>query len=520
MIILLAASIAYGLSRAVRIPALPLLVLAGIALGIISRTTQLPFSSGEVDALLQLGLAFMVFASGMELNPARVGTQRWPALRVGLAQFAAMTSLGLLLGFGLGFRSMELLYIALAISASSTIIVVRVLQQQQQLFEPFGRLVLGVLLLQDILVILCIGVLSGLDHGGFKGLLTSIVSIGLMVGCTYLMARWIAPWLILRLRLDQETMLLTAIAILFLFVGLAHAAGLPLPVGAFFAGVSLSVFPVNGVIRGPVASLSNFFLAVFFVSLGATLTPLGARDLALTAALTAVVVFVTPPLVVLLAGRIGLSMRSIITSGLLLAQCSEFSIVIMLLGRASGHVSDEVLSVVALVTVVSMMIASFIANDQMSRRLVRFHPSYRGASIKDDPPIDHFLLLGCGSNSRVLLDLLLLEGHRVIVVDEDPGVVKRLSARGVEVWRGDGGDAELLRALNARNARAIVSTVRRIEDNLRLLAELKDSGVPVFVRIFEETEARRIERAGGRAVLESHAAAENFVQWFASTARS
>src|SRR5690606_21034411 len=113
MIILLAASIAYGLSRAVRIPALPLLVLAGIALGIISRTTQLPFSSGEVDALLQLGLAFLVFASGMELNPARVGAQRWPALRVGLAQFAAMTSMGLLLGFGLGFRSMELLYIAL-----------------------------------------------------------------------------------------------------------------------------------------------------------------------------------------------------------------------------------------------------------------------------------------------------------------------------------------------------------------------------------------------------------------------
>ncbi|HRQ76108.1 MAG TPA: cation:proton antiporter [Phycisphaerales bacterium] len=505
VLILIASAGVLGLSQWLRLPPVPLLILAGIGMTLTSIAPE----STMLQNVLMLGLAFLVFAAGMELDPRRAGRQRRAAIGIGLIQFLVMGAVGAAAAIAMGTSWFTALYVGLGISASSTIIVVRILRQRRQFFEPFGRAVLGALLVQDALVILALAVLSSVAAGA-GAVAFSVIGTVSLGACAWAFARWAAPFLLVRLKPDQEEGLLVALAVLFMFVGLADWLDLPIAVGAFLAGIALSSFPVNGIVRGQLTSLSNFFLAVFFVSLGASLDIPGLREIMLTAILVFLIVVVTPPLVVVIAERMGLSTRASVEAGLLLAQCSEFSLIVAILGVDRGHLDTSMLSVLALTTVVSMMLTSFIATDSVVWKLVQWHPS-RATKRIGPPPKDHIVLLGCGSNSRILLDLLLLQGNTVLVVDEDPAVVEALRERGVDVIRGDGADERVLEEVRAREARVIISTMRRIEDNERLLRLIR--GRIVVVRAFDEHAAKRIAAAGGIPATEAEPAAESLLHW-------
>jgi Kef-type K+ transport system membrane component KefB len=503
--LLAGAAFGLGLSKWLRIPAIPLLLLAGVGLSV---ARVLPDLDLLQDAVV-LGLTFLVFAAGVELNPRRVGGQRRLAIRVGTAQFVALGLLGLGAALALGFALAESVYLALALTASSTLVVMRLLQQRKQLFEPFGRLVIGVLLIQDILVILLIPVATRLPQGVAAALL-GFASALLMMALALATVRWVTPRLVAHLQHDEEALLLAVLAILFVYLGMAQVLGLPLVAGAFLAGVSLSAFPVSGIIRGQLNSLSDFFLAIFFTALGGLLVVPSLTGLLQAAALALVVLVATPPLVTMIAERAGLSARSSIESGLLLAQTSEFSLVVGLQAWALGHVDQEIFSMIALITVTTMILTPLLATDRMTWKLMRFHP-VRAEVAAERPVSDHVLLLGCGDNGMPLLETLLTAGHDVVVVDDDPTVIQRLREGDVQAIRGDGSDFQVLDAAHARNARLIISTLRRTKDNLAMLKYV--DGVPVLVRVFDQEEAEAIRDHGGTPIVYARAAAEDFLQW-------
>jgi monovalent cation:H+ antiporter-2, CPA2 family len=509
MILLIMAAAGYGASKALNVPMLPFLILAGVALKAIGVAEE----TGLIQDVLVLGLAFLVFIAGMELNPARYGRLGTAAVWVGVTQFFTLGGIGLAVALILGLSWLTAVYIAIAVAASSTIVVLRILRQRRQFFEPFGRLVLGVLLVQDVLIILSIAGLSRADEGAIAIGMSLLATIILVV-IAWAFVKWASPFLLLRLKLDQESMLLTALAILFLFAGIAHVFGVSLIVGAFLAGVALSGFPVHGVIRGQLTSLSDFFLAMFFVALGASLALPTMNELMLIVVFALIVIVATPPLVLVVAQRLGLSTRASIESGLLLAQCSEFSIIVAVIGVGAGHITEGMMSVIAAMTVITMIITPFLATDQLTWQLVRLLPSGRERPTIERPQ-DHIILLGCGSNSMTLLDLLLLHGRQVIVVDEDPAVVEKLSNRGVEAIRGDGADDGVLDAVAARDATMIVSTMRRVEDNMRMLRYVRENkSQGKLIRIFDEHDADRIRQLGGTPILDSEAASEDFLRWY------
>jgi Kef-type K+ transport system membrane component KefB len=509
MTLLIMAAIGYGVAKALGVPVLPFLILAGVGL----NASGLLAEAELVQQVLVLGLAFLVFAAGMELNPMRFGRLGHAAISVGTSQFFTLGAIGLGIGLLLGLPWIASIYVALAVAASSTIVVLRILRQRRQFFEPFGRLVLGVLLVQDVLIILSIAGLSRAEDG-VLWIGHSLISTLLLVALAWAFVKWISPLLLLRMKLDQEALLLTALAILFLFAGIGHLLGLHLVVGAFLAGVALSGFPVNGVIRGQMTSLSDFFLAMFFVALGASLTIPNWNELAIIVALSALVVLLTPPLVLIVARRMGLSARASIESGLLLAQCSEFSIIVAVIGVGIGHISEGMMSIIAAMTVITMILTPFIATDQLTWRLVRLLPM-SGEEPSRKKPSDHILLLGCGANSMVLLDLLLLHGKDVLVVDEDPGVVEKLRERGVEAIRGDGADEQVLEAVGARDASMVISNMRRVDDNARMLQYLgRSEKQGRLIRVFDEHDAERIRKIGATPILDSEAAGDEFLRWF------
>ena len=261
VLILAAAAAGFGLATWQRLPAAPVLLLAGIAMNLFGWIEPGPM----LQSTLLLGLTFMVFVVGTELDIDRVGEHVGAAIRVGLAQFVVLGSIGLGAARLLGYDWHTAMYLGLALTASSTLLIVSLLQQRQQLFEPFGRLVVGALLVQDVLVVLLLPVLTHITDGTAAIALQIAATLGLIV-LTWACVRWVAPVLLMRLELDEESTLLAVLAILFTFMGVAYAADIPAVIGAFLAGVALSGFPLGGIVRGQVTSLADFFLAVFFVA--------------------------------------------------------------------------------------------------------------------------------------------------------------------------------------------------------------------------------------------------------------
>lgn len=504
-IFLAGAAVAHGIVRWLGLPSTPALIVAGI---ILARVQALP--EEILQESLVLGLTFLLFAAGIELSPRRARTQRRTALQVGLLQFFLLGALGFLTSMGLGFDVLTSLYMGLALTASSTFVVVRLLQRRKQLFEPSGRLVVGVLLLQDLLVILLIPLLIRTPEGS-AAVARGVLGTAALVGLAGITMRWISPR-IARLHWDEESLLISALAVLFAFVGLASVLALPVAAGAFLAGVALSPFPMSGVIRGQLSSVSAFFTAIFFIALGALLTQPGLAALAQAAVLVLLVIVVTPILVIAVAERAGFAARPAIESGLLLSQTSELSLVVGLQGLMMGQITQDVFTILALVTVTTMVLTPYLLSEPLVRRLLRAHPAAGGGT--DESYSGHLLLLGCGSGGMPLLETLIAAGQDVVVIDDDPEIVERLRRGDVTCVRGDASDPEVLRKAGAAQARLISSTIRRPRDNERLLQLV--AGVPVLVRVFDNEDAAWVEEHGGTPILYSKAAAEDFMSWFRS----
>ena len=500
------AAFAHGVARWGGLPATPLLLLVGFAM---TQTGLLPRELVQ-DALM-LGLTFLLFVVGVEMSPRQVKAQRRAALWVGLLQFTTLVVLGTLGSLVLGLDLLTAVYLGVALTASSSLVVVRLLQQRRQRFEPSGRLVVGVLLVQNVLIILLIPVLIRLTDG-WTAVGGSVLGTAALVALAFLAQRQLAPSLA-RLQGDEELLLLSALAVLFSFVGIAHLLALPVAAGAFLAGVTLSPFPVSGLLRGPLTPVVVFFTAIFFLALGGLLTTPSPGVLLHALVLAVVVLTATPLVVAAAAERFGFAARPALETGLLLSQTSELSLVVGLHALLIGHLSQDTFSTLVLVTVATMVLTPFLAREKVVRLLLRLHPRPGGSAVRA-PYAGHVVLLGCGSGGMPLLETLVSAGEEVVVIDDDPEIIGRLQEGAVACVHGDATDPEVLRSAGVERAKLVCSTIRRPRDNERLLELVRE--IPVLVRVFDDEDVAWVEGYGGTAILQSELAAAEFCRWFRS----
>jgi Kef-type K+ transport system membrane component KefB len=510
-ILLLTAALGHGLARWWRLPAIPLLLGLGMALSFSGLASHGgPEQADFTVAAVELGITFLVFASGIELDPGRFRQHRRAVLWIGALQFFVSGAFGYHLALLLGHEPLVAVYVALAISASSTLVGLQQLRRTRQVFEPFGRTVLGVLLLQDVLMIVAIVALARSD-GGLVFILGGLLATAGLALLAVGLQRYVAKPLVMRGGIDEETLLIGGVAVLFIFAGLAHLLRLPLIVGAFFAGFALSGFPVSGVLRGLLPSLTDFFQAIFFTALGALVVVPDGYTLLQALVLASLVVLLTPPLVTVVAEWTGFSSRASIESGLLLAQTSEYSLVLGLTGLYLGHLTSEVFSVIALMAVMTMTLTPLVATDRVTGWLLRLHPLRRRLDTRGAPR-GHVLVLGFGSAGMWVVRPLLASGAEILVVDDDPAVIEHLQRARIPCLRGDGSDDRVLVRAGAGQARLIIASMSRASEAALVLRHVRQ--VPVVVRVFEEADAALIRRLGGIAVLNSQAAADTFMEWF------
>jgi CPA2 family monovalent cation:H+ antiporter-2 len=505
--LLAAAVVGQALAVTFRLPAIPALLLAGLGLRVSGLTGHLP-EAGLQDALL-LGLAFVLFQTGSELNPSRVRTPKAAVMAVAAGQFLVMGGLGAAVVAVQGGSVALMMHVAVAAAASSTLVGLQMLQQHNRLDEPFGHLVVGVLLAQDALALLALAMLSAWSGGpgavGWAGLASLLLG-----GLAWLQARRITPWILSRWGSDPDLLLLMLLTVLFTFAGLAGLAGLPLVMGAFWAGVAMAGFPIHGLVRGQLSSLGGFFVPVFFVTLGTQVAMPGPGGWALALLLAGLNLLVTTPLVATLAQRLGgLSTRASIESGLLLSQTSEISVVVVLVGASQGLVPSDAVAAVVLATVFTMTLTPLLLHAGVRDLLTRLYPGLR--RLPPPSAAGRTLVIGCGDQGEAMLDALQQQCGAVLVVDDDPAVVRRLRGRGIEAVRADGAASHVLRALQPTQARMVVSFMRRLDDQLALARAA--GSTPVLARVHSDAEAMALGEAGAVPVLWTESAAKELQAW-------
>lgn len=352
------ATVLAHVSRLMKQPHIPAYILAGILIG--PSGLELITNPDVITTFSELGIVFLLFIVGLELDLTKVKDVGVKAAVVALAAAAAVFTVALLSAHYLGFTDTESLYIGLALTFSSTMVVVRLLSDEGALDSVHGQLTLGVLMVQDILVVVALGLTASIGRFSVEGVVNSL---GVAVAA-FAVAAVASREIINRLYPAQHTdelMLLTSLSFLFLFLGISEAVGFSPSIGAFIAGIATSTCPCHYGVMQKVRGLRDFFSILFFVALGMGVMLSGLLEVVVPFAAFLIVAMVFKPAVIALASRmVGFTREVSFRSGLSLLQVSEFSLVIIMQGLVLGHIGDTVFSIVTALALVTIAATSYV----------------------------------------------------------------------------------------------------------------------------------------------------------------
>jgi Kef-type K+ transport system membrane component KefB len=454
------------------------LIVSFIAVGIIAGPSVLNIarSDAQIDLLAELGIAVLLFLVGLKLDFNLVRTLGPVSLVTGLGQVIFTTVFGFLIGLALGLDPRTALYVAIALTFSSTIIIVKLLSDKREIDSLHGRIALGFLIVQDVVVVLAMIVLSAIGVGaaaegqGALGDVLRVLGYGIaMLAFVIFFIRYVADPLVERLSQAPELLVSFAIGWAALLAAVGHYLGFGKELGGLLAGVSLASTPFREAIAARLASLRDFLLLFFFIALGASLdlSVLGAS--VGPAIILALFVLIGNPLIVLaIMGAMGYRKRTGFLAGLTVAQISEFSLIFMAMGVAIGHVADQALGLVTLVGLVTIAASTYMIT--YSHQLYNIFEPVLGIferknrdRARDDAPenaLPHdVILFGLGRYGLGIAAALRDSGKRVLGVDFSPEAVRFARTKGYDVVFGDATDPEFLAHLPLRHAEWLVLAV-------------------------------------------------------------
>jgi Kef-type K+ transport system membrane component KefB len=513
--ILFAAAIVGAIARALRQP----LIVAFIAVGIVVGPAVLGWvePTGQIELLAQIGIAILLFIVGLKLDLRIVRTLGPVALATGLGQVFFTSAIGFLIALALGFDPVASLYIAIALTFSSTIIIVTLLTDKRELDDLHGRIAIGFLIVQDIVVVLVMIGLSAFGGpsggAGFAEQLALVLLKGgaFLAGIGFLMRFVLGP-LLHRLARTEELLVLFAIAWALALAAIGDLLGFSEVVGAFLGGFSLASTPYREAISGRLTSLRDFLLLFFFIELGARLDLAEIGGQLGAAAVFSLFVLVGNPLIVMIImGAMRYRSRVSFLAGLTVAQISEFSLIFAALGVALGHIGAAELGLITAVGLVTigtstyMILNSGALFERLAPVLGFFErDTLAEVPLDDDGPRPEYVVVGLGRYGGRLVDQLAEAGHDVMGVDFDPQAVLRLIRQGIPARYGDVEDPELPEHLPLERVRWVVSTVPSRDSGLAMLSSFRryGSGCRVAVTAHDTESARELRDAGADLVLE------------------
>lgn len=499
---------------------LPLLI-AYLVGGLLIASTAIfdPRASEVLHFFPEIGIAFVLFLVGMELDLREIKKLGRPILMASTLQIIISSIAGFVIAQLLGFSNVEALYLGVGLSFSSTIVVIKLLLEKNELTSLFGKLAVGILLLEDliaVLILLGLTVSPSFLNFGFQQafpIMTFILKVVLLFGVALVVNRYILRKVFDAVSESGELLFLTALAWCFIYVSFALLLGFSVVIGAFLAGIGLASSPYHFQIQGKVKPLRDFFVTLFFVYLG---TQVNFSDLTKVypaiIAFTAYAVLAKPIIFLLVLGSFGFRKHTMFQTAVNLSNISEFSLIILLVGLNLGFVSSSSLTVIALSLILSTIISSLMISKsnilyKYIKNTITFfeRKNFRHTlELREDGIFnEHVVVIGAHRVGGEIVKFLKKERIPVIVLDFNPQLVDALLKEKITVIYGDIEDPEVLDSLNLKQARMIISTSPTLADNKLLLEEMHYKGVnvPIIVRSETVQGAKSLYKAGADYVI-------------------
>jgi len=496
-------------------------LIAYIVVGIVAGPAVLGLveAHDQINLLAQTGVAVLLFLVGLRLDLHHLRHIGPVALATGLGQLAFTILFGFLIIFGMGRGVMEAIYVAVALTFSSTIIIVKLLSDKRELDSLHGRIAVGFLIVQDIAVVLAMMVMSTLRGAGESAVadlgLSILGRVSAAAVLTIVLMRYVLPALVRAMARSQELLLVFAIAWGTELAALGEWAGFSKEAGAFLAGFSLASTAYRDAIGARLSGIRDFLLLFFFIDLGAKLDFSTLGDELLPAAILSVFVLVGNPLIVMaIMGYMGYRRRTGFLAGLTVAQISEFSIVFVAMGISLGHVGVQALGLTTLVGVVTIALSTYMImySQQLYARLGPWlglferrnpHRELAAGEQAGSAALPDVVIFGMGRYGERFAGKLAEAGFSVLGVEHDPERTDELRARGHRISFGDAQDPEYLESLPLEGVPWIVSSLPDMDSNRALLhaLRLRKYGGDIAVVARDDAQGVALKQIGVPAVL-------------------
>ncbi len=504
-----------AIALAMRLLGQPLIIghiITGILVG--PAVLHVAKSPDTLTIFSDIGIALLLFIIGLGLNPRAVREVGRTAAIVGLVQVGAITLLGWLIISGLGFNRTEAAFLGAAIAFSSTIIILKLLSDKREQDRLYGKIAISVSLVQDIVAIFLVVVTSA---GSGKHLAIGSI-IWLLIKALFL--AWVIYGISFRVLPRFNHLISESQEYLFLFAiawGLGSAAlfakiGLRYEIGALLAGICLASLPYAQEIAARLRPLRDFFVIVFFISIGAGLSFSDSHNLLPVVLVGLLLGVVVKPLAALsVLGFLGYTKRTSFKTAIALAQVSEFSIVLVVLGASRGLIGHNVVAALTLIALISIAASTYMItfSDKFYGRFEKYLDLFERRKTHDEPPrvgSYELILFGYQKGGHEFVNVFKRLKKKFVVVDYDPEIIELLEHRGIEHLYGDATDVELLEEAGAAKAKLIVSTITDFQTTTVLLAYVKAKNPNgVFIGEAESpAQAAKLYHQGASYVILPH----------------
>ena len=494
-IVITAATFAF-VGKLIRMPTIVGYILAGIVLGPVLHLVELDHS---LELISELGIALLLFLVGLELSFAKVKDLGRVALILGGIQVLLTATGGMLVAHFMGFAPMESIFLGGTVTFSSTVVVIKLLDQKGVMNRLYARISVALFLAQDIVVIAALTVLTG--FGGSEPLapIELLINFGKAFGgmavlliLALIAARYLLPKPFAWAARSPDTVFIWALCWCFLVVILAHQFHLSVEIGAFLAGIAIAQLPIHEDLHRRLHPLMTFFIAVFLVTLGIKMELSSFAAIWPTAlGLSAFVLLIKPIIVFSILARMRFSEYTAFQTAIATGQVSEFAFILLALGATTGLIEADIVALGGLVGITTIALSSYlIIHSEALYAAIAHTGILKLLRAKQEPDSeilrhrkDHIIVVGMNALGREIVKQLTLRNERVLAIDTDP---KKLEGLGdADILIGNVEYQSVVEEVGLREARLVVSALQ-IEDTNHLLAyRCRSASVPCAIHAFD-----------------------------------
>ena len=496
-IVITAAGFAF-LGKLVKMPSIVAYIIAGIVLGPGLGIVQLDHS---LELISELGIALLLFLVGLELSLQKIKDLGRAAIILGGLQVSMTAAGAYVISTLMGFSVMECVFLAATVTFSSTVVVIKLLDQKGATNRLFGRIAISLFLAQDIVVIIGLTILSGLGSGGDKPfeMVTLSKSLGIaFVGMVILLlvsltaSRCVLPKPFAWASRSPDTVFIWALCWCFLVVLLAHQFHLSVEIGAFLAGIAIAQLPIHEDLHRRLHPLMTFFVAVFLVTLGIQMDISVLGEVWKYALGLSVFVIIAKPLIVfIILSRLRYSEYTAFQAAIASGQVSEFAFILLGLGAGAGLIEGRVVSLGGMVGILTIAISSYLIlySDPLYSAFQKLGV-LKFFKAKQEPDTEeqhsyagHVIVVGMNALGREVVKQLSGRGETVLAIDTDPRKLEGLNC--AETFIGSVEYESAIEEIGLSRARLVISALQ-IEDTNHLLAyRCRSAGVPCAIHAFD-----------------------------------